>query len=106
MKRRKDKKKKRNMLLRKITTLKEALPGNLTSAQGKSKPKGKAASASYGPVWRLTWKENKKTKTFYVRQGEVSKVQRGVEQMKKIKKNIRQAGENNLKLLIDEREEV
>jgi len=106
MKRRKDKKKKRNMLLRKITTLKEALPGNLTSAQGKSKPKGKAASASYGPVWRLTWKENKKTKTFYVRQGEVSKVQRGVEQMKKIKKNIRQAGEINLKLLIDEREEV
>ena len=106
MKRRKDKKKKRNMLLRKITTLKEALPGNLTSAQGKSKPKGKAASASYGPVWRLTWKETKKTKTFYVRQGEVSKVQRGVEQMKKIKKNIRQAGEINLKLLIDEREEV
>ncbi|OGF59091.1 MAG: hypothetical protein A2Y62_18150 [Candidatus Fischerbacteria bacterium RBG_13_37_8] len=105
MKKSESKKKKRNKLLREIANCKEALPGNLTSAQGRSKPKGKAASASYGPVWRLTWKENKKTKTFYVRQGEVSKVEIGVEQMKKIKKNIRQIGEINLKLLIKERKE-
>lgn len=101
---RRGKEKRRNLLLRKVATLREALPGNLTSTQAWSKPRGRSASAPYGPVWRLTWKEEQKTKTFYVRQAEVQTVRRGVEQMRQIKGVVRDVGEINLELLIAERD--
>ena len=97
--------KKRQELLGKMVTLKEALPGNLVSAQARSKPKGRYASAPYGPVWRLTWKEQKKTKTFYVRQGELPQVRQGVTQMRQFKKLIGQIGELNMRILIAHRED-
>ena len=95
----------RRLLIGKLTELADALPGNLVSTQTKSKRKGKEASAAYGPVWLLTWKEAGKTKTLYVRLNEVSRVHEGVEQMRQVKEIIRLIGEINMRLLLADREE-
>ena len=96
---------KRRILIGKLTELVDALPGNLVSAQAKSKRKGKDASSAYGPVWRLTWKETGKTRTLYVRISELPGVRHGVDQMKQIKEIVRLIGEINMKLLLARREE-
>jgi hypothetical protein len=97
--------KRREALLRKVTKLREALAGNLTSAEARSKRKGKIASSAYGPIWRLTWKERGKTRTFYVRIAELSRVRQGVQQMQEMKKTIRLIAEINMKLLLAARKQ-
>jgi len=53
----------------------------------------------HGPVWNLTWKENQKTKTFYVRKKEVNKVKSGVEEHKQVKKLLKEISFLNLEIL-------
>ena len=96
---------KRRILLGRLTKLRDVLAGNLVSAQARSKPKGKIASAAYGPVWMLTWKQEGKTKTLYVRISELERVRQGVDQMKRMKEIVRLIAEINMQLLLAARKE-
>ena len=103
-KRRTDEKRRREIIVR-LNKLAEALPGSLVSAQIRSKPSGKEGSAPYGRFWMLTWKEKGKTRSVYVRLGELSRVHSGVRQMKQIRELTRRLGELNVKILLAGRKE-
>jgi len=62
------------------------LPGNLAKVLKKN-----------GEFYHLTWKENQKTVTRYVRLDEVKKVREGVKEYNKAKKTIERTAKKNLK---------
>lgn len=93
--------KQRKSLFLKLSKLSNCLPGQLTSAylvcnRGRCKC---TRGEPHGPAWRLTWKENKKTKIFYVRLQEVQLVKKGTLQHKKAKKLLKKIAFLNLEIL-------
>lgn len=52
-----------------------------------------------GVFWHLTWKENNKTISRYIRLEELSKIKRGLKAYSKAKRLLKKAAVNNLKRL-------
>jgi hypothetical protein len=68
------------------------LPGSLSKVTYK-----------HGVFFHLTWKENQKTITRYIRLGEVKRVMKGIKAYQQAKKTIDQAAQENLKDLLKAR---
>jgi len=86
--------------LNKLYELTNFLPGQIYSAyltcnRGNCKC---TRGEKHGPIWNLTWKENKKTKTFYVRKNEVDKIKEGCQEHKTIKELIKEISFLNLEI--------
>lgn len=60
-------------------------------------------SNQYGEFFHLTWKENQKTKTRYIRLDEVRRVRQGIKAYQKAKSTIEEAAKKNLKKLLKDR---
>jgi hypothetical protein len=75
-------KKKRDRLIQKLTTYNEVVSGNLT--------KGAVPPGSGKFYWRITWKENQKSKILYVRPEELTMLRKGINQFSQMKKTIKQ----------------
>lgn len=88
-------KKKRDILLQKLTTYKEAVSGNLY--------KGAVPPGSGNFYWRITWKEKQKTKILYVRPDEQSTFSKGIKQYTQMKKILKQIGDLNRTLILLQR---
>ena len=88
-------KNKRDILLQKLTTYKEAVSGNLY--------KGAVPPGSGKFYWRITWKEKQKTKILYVRPDEQSTFSKGIKQYAQMKKILKQIGDLNRTLILLQR---
>jgi len=64
--------KKRDRLIQKLATYNEAVSGNLTN--------GAVPPGSGKFYWRITWKENQKSKILYVRPEELTMLRKGIKQ--------------------------
>ena len=94
-------------LWKKLLKLEKCLPGNLNAAylicnRGNCKC---TRGERHGPAWRLTWKENKKTKIIYIRKKEVKEVESGTNQYKKAKEILQKISFINLEILKLKREQ-
>ncbi|GFP23848.1 hypothetical protein HKBW3S44_01335 [Candidatus Hakubella thermalkaliphila] len=90
----------RKGILKTIARMQDILPGNLAASylpcnKGNCKC---ARGELHGPKWTLTWKEEGKTKTLYIRQAEVAEVRKETENYGKAKGLLRQAAQINLEL--------
>jgi len=90
----------RKGIFKTIARMQDILPGNLAAGylpcnKGNCKC---TRGELHGPKWMLTWKEEGKTKTLYIRQAEVAEVSKGTENYGKAKGLLRQAAQINLEL--------
>lgn len=79
--------KKRQTLVDSLSSFPLALAGNLSRSQVPPK------TGKY--YWRLTWKEDQKTKIQYVRQDNLDEIREGVNQFNKLKETLVSLGEVN-----------
>ena len=79
--------KKRQSLVDSLSSFPLALAGNLSRSQVPPK------TGKY--YWRLTWKDNHKTKIQYVRQDKLDEIRDGVNQFSKLKNILNSLGEVN-----------
>lgn len=79
--------KKRQSLVDSLSSFPLALAGNLSRSQVPPK------TGNY--YWRLTWKDDHKTKIQYVRQDNLNEIRDGVNQFSKLKKILNNLGEVN-----------
>jgi hypothetical protein len=82
---------KRDKLVSELTSYSDAVSGNLS--------KGAVPPGSKNCYWRITWKENQKTKIQYVRPEAVAAFNKGIEQFNKLKKIVQQIGDINRTVL-------
>jgi len=92
---------KKESLMKKLLKLDNCLPGNLNAAylvcnRGKCKC---TRGEPHGPSWRITWKEQQKSKILYIRNNEVEKVKSGINEYKKAKKILKEISFINLEIL-------
>lgn len=87
--------KKRNTLLKKLTSYKGAVSGNIY--------KGAVSPGSDKSYWRITWKENQKTKILYVRPDEQLAFSEGIKQYAQMKTLLKQIGDLNRTLILLQR---
>lgn len=97
----------RKRALERIGRMQDVLIGNLGDAYLPcNKGNCKCTRGEFhGPKWMLTWKEEGKTKTLYIRQAEVAEVIKGTEDFGKAKELLKQAARINLELFKMRREE-
>lgn len=79
--------KKRQSLIDSLSSFPLALAGNLSRSQVPPK------TGKY--YWRLTWKDDHKTKIQYVKQDKLDEIRDGVNQFSKLKKILNSLGEVN-----------
>lgn len=79
--------KKRQTLVDSLSSFPLALAGNLSRSQVPPK------TGKY--YWRLTWKENQKTKIKYVRQASLDEIREGVNQFAKLRDILLRLGDVN-----------
>jgi len=78
---------KRDKLCAQLLQCNDAIAGNLSKASSSTSKKG--------IYWRITWKENQKTKIQYVRKEDVAAIAKGIKQFTQLKKIVLHIGEIN-----------
>ena len=87
----------REALIGKLSKYSDAVSGNLS--------KGAVPPGSTNCYWRITWKEQQKTRILYVRPYEVDKFNAGIEQFARLKGAINKLGDINRAIILAKREE-
>jgi hypothetical protein len=92
---------KKELLMKQLSKLDNCLPGNLNAAylicnRGNCKC---TRGERHGPSWRITWKEQQKSKILYIRNNEIKKVKNGITEYKKAKELLKELSFINLEIL-------
>jgi len=85
----------REKLVVQLSSFSDALAGNLSESQVPPR------TGKY--YWRLTWKEQQKTRIQYIRQEEVDLIRNGVDQFAKLRKAVLHLGEVNRAIMLLQR---
>lgn len=86
----------REKLVAQLSSFSDALAGNLSKSQVPPH------TGKY--YWRLTWKEQQKTRIQYIRQEEIDMIRTGVDQFAKLRKAVLQLGEVNRAIILSQRQ--